>query len=120
MNNFGTVYLLFDGTYFKIGKTKKLKNRLSQIKANNVSVDLIAFKDCYNYSELERILHNRYRKFRYKNEWFLVNDLEELINLWLSFSIYYRDFDDIASINFKSDINLVRRLKELIIEKSGI
>jgi len=112
--NYGIVYLLFDGKYFKIGKTKNINNRIKQIKSNNINVELIAFRECYGFSKFEKLLHHRYEKFRYKNEWFLMDDFDNLVELWLSFSIYYKTFQEVSQINFNSDIKIITKLTNLI------
>jgi hypothetical protein len=108
----GFIYLIFDGKYFKIGKTDNLEARFKTIKSSNINSKLIASSYRTRKSFIENYLHAKFRIFRKQGEWFLINDYKELVKLWLSFSTFNYDFDEIASINFNCDISIIKLLRE--------
>jgi hypothetical protein len=69
----GYVYLLEaeDGSCFKIGRSKVVSRRLTQIRPNlPFKVRIVAtiwMRDCW---ELEKYLHETYAHFRMNGEWF--------------------------------------------------
>ncbi len=72
-------YLIFDGIYYKIGRTTNIEKRFKTIKSNNPNAILLA----YINSDIEQELHNKYREYVYYNEWFLIKDeniTKELLN----------------------------------------
>lgn len=83
-------YLMYDGKYFKIGKTRNIKKRLLSIKTNNPDIKLLCLADydCENY------LHSKYKKYRHKGEWFLFKkeDALDFSRLWLEFTLYDYNF----------------------------
>jgi len=56
----GWLYLIRNRDIYKIGITKNLENRMRQLKPDKVVAKLYTG----DYLELERELHNRYKKFR--------------------------------------------------------
>ena len=56
----GWLYLIRNRDLYKIGITKNFKNRMRQLKPDNVVAKLYTG----NYVKLERELHYRYKKFR--------------------------------------------------------
>lgn len=63
-------YLMFDGTYYKIGKTVDVKKRYKSLRTGNPNIRLIAYTDQYD----EKELHTLYKEYRYKLEWFKFDD----------------------------------------------
>lgn len=61
-------YLITDGTYYKIGKSKNPHTRLSNLKTANPKCKLIA----YSKFVPEKFLHDMYRCFNFDREWFLL------------------------------------------------
>ena len=56
----GWLYLIRNRDLYKIGITKNLKNRMRQLKPDNVIAKLYTS----DFVKLERELHNRYKEFR--------------------------------------------------------
>jgi hypothetical protein len=70
--------------YYKIGKTRNLGKRLSQLQVGSpVKLCIIHSVECSNYSYLEGLLHGRYASKRESGEWFHLTDdeLDELKSL---------------------------------------
>lgn len=65
------VYLIFDGNYYKIGKSKDPEKRLKSIKTGNANAVLI----CYANERIinEKQLHTIYFNYRVNGEWFDLN-----------------------------------------------
>lgn len=63
-------YLMFDGLYYKIGKSKNPEKRLKQIQTSNPLALLLEYSDKVD----EKNLHKLYSNYRIKNEWFNLND----------------------------------------------
>lgn len=84
-------YLLFDGRYFKIGSSYEIKKRVKQLRTANPDIMLIASSDW----NIEDYLHNKYKKYNYKYEWFKFSKIKDqfiFIELWLEFSDWYIEF----------------------------
>ncbi len=56
----GWLYLIRNRDLYKIGITKNFENRMRQLRPDEVIAKLY----CSDFLELERELHNRYKKFR--------------------------------------------------------
>lgn len=69
----GLVYIVFDGSYYKIGYTENLPQRLKTIKSYNPNVELIHLIQRATY-ETERLLHKICKKQHIEGEWFDLND----------------------------------------------
>jgi len=63
-------YLITDGNFIKIGRSKDPERRLKELKTANPKVKLI----CYGQGAEEKYLHTIFHEKRYKREWF---DLSE-------------------------------------------
>lgn len=59
-------YLMFDGLYYKIGKSKNPKERLKSMQTGNPNCKLLCFGTGYS----EDKMHHIFRKFRTNREWF--------------------------------------------------
>ena len=73
-------YLMFDGSYYKIGKSEDPKARLKAIKNTNPKASLIAFSDKVQ----EKELHLKYHKQRESGEWFSLSeqDVKDILDLF--------------------------------------
>jgi hypothetical protein len=71
-------YLMFDGSLYKIGKSKNPLTRLKALKIGNPSIELIAYTDKIE----EKYLHNRFFESRVDGEWFDLSEekLKSVIN----------------------------------------
>ena len=72
----GWIYLIKNGDLHKIGITRNINNRMRQLKPDKI----VAKSNVYNYRELERHLHSRYKKVRIpQTEYFRLNisDIKE-------------------------------------------
>lgn len=59
-------YLLFDGTYYKIGQSTNVKKRFLSIRTGNPNVKII----CFGRGRTEKNLHEEYDIYRIRGEWF--------------------------------------------------
>lgn len=68
-----------DSNLFKIGLTKDIEKRLKQLQTGNpFEYKLVEFFQTTKFKELEKTLHKKYKKNRYKNEWYIL-DGDELM-----------------------------------------
>ncbi len=73
------VYILEvrDSGLFKIGITRDIEKRLSQLQTSNpYEFYLIGFYVTPKNKELENLLHKKFQLNRYKREWFKLNQIE--------------------------------------------
>ena len=71
----GYIYLIQVHKYFKIGKTLDIKMRIRKYIAENpYEIKVIIFKKVKNYTKAETQLLKKFRKKKYRNEWFLLNE----------------------------------------------
>jgi hypothetical protein len=83
-NDSGYVYVVKSGNYFKIGKTKSPKSRISSLQTGNPeNIEPIYVIKCNNMSALETDLHRRFYNKRIRGEWYALNseDLKHLGSL---------------------------------------
>lgn len=76
----GGVYLISCGDYFKIGHSSDIKKTLSAIKTSNpYEVTLVAKYSPYKIRNdlLEDYLHNKFKEYHHRNEWFRKEFTEE-------------------------------------------
>jgi hypothetical protein len=67
----GYVYLLRSGTHYKIGKSKDVNRRLTQISPKTpLPVELVHTIPTDNMAWAEHTLHEQYASFRTNGEWF--------------------------------------------------
>src|SRR5574343_614026 len=59
-------YLMFDGLYYKIGKSINPKGRLKEMLTANPNCRLLCYGTCFS----EAKMHNIFAIFRHKREWF--------------------------------------------------
>jgi len=59
-------YLLFDGSYYKIGQSINVKKRFLGIRTGNPNVKII----CFGRGKTEKNLHEEYDIYRIRGEWF--------------------------------------------------
>ena len=66
-----------ESNLYKIGVTKDLKKRLSQLQTSNpYEFYLINFFITNRSKELEKLLHEKFKKYNYKREWFKLEEKE--------------------------------------------
>lgn len=68
----GIIYLITDGSFFKIGRTNKdAVKRLKELQTGNSSkLELLQSVAVCNPSQVESTLHRRYSYCQHINEWF--------------------------------------------------
>lgn len=68
----GTIYLITDGMYFKIGRTSKSADkRLKELQTGNSSeLQILYTVQVKNASSVESIMHRKYSHCKQINEWF--------------------------------------------------
>ena len=77
------IYVLnINGTnIYKIGVSQNHKRRIEDIRAAiPFSVDILLVKKCLFAIELEQSLHEEYKDFHIKNEWFKINNINDVLN----------------------------------------
>lgn len=78
----GYIYFVQLGNHVKIGKTKDIERRLSELQtAHHEPLRLVAYEYATQPGKIEALIHREYAKHRAKNgEWFrLSNDIARLI-----------------------------------------
>jgi hypothetical protein len=78
-----TLYVLnISGTnIYKIGITQNYKRRIHDIRSViPFSVDVVLLKKCLLPFELEQSIHEYYKDYHIKNEWFKINNVKELLD----------------------------------------
>jgi len=83
----GFVYIakqLNEKNIYKIGITKDIKKRLNSFTTGNAFVEMIASRRFNNYKMVEKEIHKKMSKNRYKNEWFYIDckELSILIDMY--------------------------------------
>lgn len=63
---------MYDGRFYKIGKSKHPEKRLKEFKTANPSIDLVSYYE----GDIEILCHQKFWKNRIKNEWFNFNNEE--------------------------------------------
>lgn len=86
-------YLIYDGTYHKIGKSKNPEKRVKQLQTANPSAALLG----YGEGDEEKYLHNKYEDFRYSREWFTLTKEQEKEILDF-FKVERNRFTDLSTI----------------------
>ena len=76
----GYVYIIKFGKYYKIGKTRTPKQRMDAFCNFPEKIEIIKIAHVWGYSEIEKELHEKYKEYRVKGEWFDLNTelLEEV------------------------------------------
>lgn len=71
----GFVYIYKQDIYYKIGKSKsEIERKKRYITENPNEIDVILVIKTEDYTYLEKILHKRFSKKRYRGEWFILTD----------------------------------------------
>lgn len=71
----GYIYVIRSGGYHKIGRAKKLCDRIKTHQTSNpLAVELVIEKRVGDYIEAEIKLHQHFQHKRVKNEWFQLGD----------------------------------------------
>lgn len=104
----GYVYLIedLDNNRYKIGVTKDLEKRLRNLQTGNSNRIIIkeSYKTEYPF-KLESMLHNKFKQFRYNNEWYELesSDVEKFIT-------YCEDYNRII-ISLKDNPFFIKKLQ---------
>jgi len=79
----GLVYIITDGTYHKIGITKKnVTARLKQMQIGNANeLIVVSYQQVRRYDIVEQHLHRKFNSKRYKGEWFKFTSTQEIMAL---------------------------------------
>lgn len=77
-----SIYVLTDGSHYKIGVAKDVNARIKQLQIGNPRRLYIVFKssELSNAYELERTIHNEYKPLRTNSEWFDFVDIDKVIS----------------------------------------
>ena len=84
--NIGIIYIIFDGSAFKIGVTQNINKRLKSLQTScSKKLEIIFSKEVINYTKLELFLHDKYKDKRLSGEWFDLttedlNNITKIIN----------------------------------------
>lgn len=82
------IYCIKCGNYYKIGKAKKLNNRIKTHQTSNPNkIELIFEELVSNCNEVEKEIHEIFVNKRYKGEWFKL-DKDDLIILKNKLKLY--------------------------------
>ena len=72
-------FIKSESGHVKIGYTKNVENRIESFSTAHGGMGKLLFTIPGNY-ELEKELHEKYKKYHYSNEWFHIDgELEEYI-----------------------------------------
>lgn len=109
------VYLIQSGTYLKIGYTTDIISRFKAYVTSNPEVYLLSVVE--GDMPLEKYLHSKFKKYRYKNEWFHHNIkiLEEFDKLSISdstssFYTFKRGYSNTFKINSITTLKVLMKL----------
>ena len=100
-------YIIYDDKYYKIGKTKNLKNRMESMKTSNPHIKLLLFLD----KDIEKDLHVKFKDRNITGEWFNLSkeDLEYLHNTMYKNEDIKVTTKLIRIIKVSPDKNLIRQ-----------
>jgi hypothetical protein len=107
-------YLMFDGNYYKIGKSKNPLMRLKALKTGNPNIELLAYTDKIE----EKYLHNRFFESKIGGEWFNLSKekLKSLMNYFNHGKILigkdglnYCESVQKMKIGLKTDMELIKK-----------
>lgn len=100
-------YLMFDGLYYKIGKSLNPKKRLKEMATANPNCRLLCYGDCFSESAMHRI----FATFRHKGEWFNLRHKEaELAKRMILNQMVKGDLLRVAQL--KEQSNAIKRKKQ--------
>lgn len=89
------IYLMYDGTYIKIGLSDKPDERLSNLQIGNANIKLLFYAEVHNAYSIERHLHDKYKSKHIIGEWFNLSkvDIEHIKKYLNSLSPSKKDSD---------------------------
>jgi hypothetical protein len=97
----GYIYVFESNGRYKIGKTKRTKERLKAAKTWLPDMILIGFKPFWGMSHHERLLHTGFANYWYAGEWFNFEGDDDARDLLLEgFVAFSDDNPDSNSVNF--------------------
>lgn len=97
----GYIYVFECNGRYKVGKTKRTRERLKAAKTWLPDMSLIGFKPFWGMSYHERLLHIGFANYWYAGEWFNFQGDEDARDLLLDgFVAFSDDNPDTNSVNF--------------------
>lgn len=66
----GFIYVVKVAGYYKIGKSKDFRQRMGEYTQLFEKPKVIICKWCRNYHKFEKQLHNKYKAYNTRGEWF--------------------------------------------------
>ncbi|MDX8514985.1 GIY-YIG nuclease family protein [Mesorhizobium captivum] len=97
----GFIYIIESHSRYKIGKTKRTKDRLKTAKTWLPDMRLIGFKPFWGVSHHERQLHTGFARYWYAQEWFNFEGDSGVRGLLLDgFAAFSDDNPDRNSVDF--------------------
>lgn len=97
----GYIYIFETNDRYKIGKTKRTKERLKAAKTWLPDMTLIGFKPFWGVSHHERLLHTGFSAYWYSGEWFSFEGDNEARDVLLDgFRAFSDDSPDRNSVDF--------------------
>lgn len=97
----GYIYIFESNGRYKIGKTKRTKDRLKAARTWLPEMTLMGFKPFWGVSHHERLLRTRFANYWYSGEWFNFEGDDDARDLLLEgFVAFSDDSPDTNSINF--------------------
>ena len=107
-------YLMFDGLYYKIGKSINPKGRLKEMLTANPNCRLL----CYGVGFSESKMHNIFAIFRHKREWFKLRHKDaELAKRMILNQMIAGDLLRIAQLKDQSNAIKAKKRKDYIDKK---
>lgn len=106
--NFGIVYIVKRAGLIKIGITKHPRQRLKTIEiGGGTKLDIIYLsKQCINYFNIEKLVHNMFDEQRSLGEWFAADFM---------YAVYKFQEINIDACESKSGMDVLRRYAEAIV-----
>lgn len=97
----GFIYVIESNGRYKIGKTRRTKERLRAAKTWLPDMTLIGLKPFWGVSHHERMLHTGFARYWYAREWFNFDGDDDVRDLLLDgFAAFSDDSPDRNSVDF--------------------
>jgi T5orf172 domain len=118
--NIKGVYFIknLDNRLIKIGKTKNLKARFSQIEnsfkfcGNKPNLNIEGFITCDLETELEKFIHEKLKHLKVQNEWFKLENIDGVKNILSLFLLKEYSNKNKEIRNHHSKIDSMNKIKE--------
>jgi len=96
----GWAYIVKNEGLLKIGKTKDPKRRMREAQTWLPAIQILGIKPFWNFSEIERTLHEGCAQFWHAGEWFNVEEANDYELLVSGFQEFYDEDRDSNSVDF--------------------